>query len=171
SAERRSELERAVSALQGNSGVFVRWRTTGPLFEAVAVPLAEKVTTRAASEDASAVPTADWRTAFAAGLESRVVVAGESGPRPGRRSGRSCLAGRDRFDRTGSDTGAVSGFERGQTARLAQRPAPLPARRRTRLSARFRPLRWRARAGSQSPRRSRDRRARSREVPPELTCE
>src|SRR5262245_31333056 len=83
SAERRSELERAVSALQGNSGVFVRWRTTGPLFEAVAVPLAEKVTTRAASEDASAVPTADWRTAFAAGLESRVVVAEKGAPAPG----------------------------------------------------------------------------------------
>jgi putative heme-binding domain-containing protein len=44
------------------------------------VPLAEKVTTRAASGDAPVSPIADWHAVFAAGLESRVVVADKVAP-------------------------------------------------------------------------------------------
>jgi putative heme-binding domain-containing protein len=79
-AERRAELDRAIATLHGSSGVLAHWNSKGPLSEDVAVPLAEKVTTRAASGDAPVSPTADWHAVFAAGLESRVVVADKVAP-------------------------------------------------------------------------------------------
>jgi putative heme-binding domain-containing protein len=82
-AARRSELEQAVAALQGQSGIVVRWHATGPSFEAVATPLAEKVAARPPSEAAIADAVARWQTVFAAGLESRVVVTGKPAPGAG----------------------------------------------------------------------------------------
>jgi putative membrane-bound dehydrogenase-like protein len=93
---RRAELQTAVAVLQGNSGVLSRWNAKGPFSEDVAVPLAEKVSTRAASGDASASPIDEWQTVFAAGLESRVVIADKGAPATGAAPGdRTWLAAAD----------------------------------------------------------------------------
>jgi putative heme-binding domain-containing protein len=82
-AERRSELHRAVALLQGQSGVLARWDTRGALNEDVAMPLAEKVAARAPSEGGFPGPQPGWQGVFAAGLDSRVVVADRVAPAAG----------------------------------------------------------------------------------------
>ncbi|HEY2251442.1 MAG TPA: HEAT repeat domain-containing protein, partial [Planctomycetaceae bacterium] len=70
-ADRRSELDHAVSELQGRSGLTVRWHIIGPVAEAAAAPLLKQATApghRADANDQVAV----WRTVFASGLESRI---------------------------------------------------------------------------------------------------
>jgi putative heme-binding domain-containing protein len=70
-ADRRSELDHAVSALQGRSGLPVRWLIYGPVAQADAAPLLAQVTGTGNGAQVSE-QLAGWRTDFAGKLESRI---------------------------------------------------------------------------------------------------
>ncbi len=77
---RRSELDRMVAELQGDSGVLVRWNAAGPLSTKDAAALSAWL---AAGANAAEKPEEEgaFRAVFAAGVESRVALGPVTGER------------------------------------------------------------------------------------------
>jgi putative membrane-bound dehydrogenase-like protein len=69
-AAKQQELDRAVAAVQGGSGVLLRWRVHAPATTDVAAKLVETVAPPKGEETLT-----DWRTLFAGGAEGRVTLA------------------------------------------------------------------------------------------------
>jgi putative membrane-bound dehydrogenase-like protein len=66
----RKELDRAVAEVHGGTGILVRWGVRGPLSAEVAPRIIERFASLRQEDD-----TSDWRTRFASGTESRVMLA------------------------------------------------------------------------------------------------
>ncbi|MEK6257438.1 MAG: PVC-type heme-binding CxxCH protein [Planctomycetota bacterium] len=75
-AARRADLERAVSELQGTSGVLLSWRLIGPLPPDEAARLVESAGTVAKGAEKTG-SGAQWRTVFGVGPEARVRNGGQ----------------------------------------------------------------------------------------------
>ena len=81
-AAQRADLDRAVIELQGTSGLLLAWKLIGPLSPDEAARMVESVGT-VAKPAGKFVATADWRTVFGAGPESRVSNVGQVSNLPG----------------------------------------------------------------------------------------
>jgi putative heme-binding domain-containing protein len=66
----QKELDRAVAEVHGGTGILVRWDVRGPLAAQVAPRIVERLASRGQGGD-----TTGWRTHFAGGTESHVLLA------------------------------------------------------------------------------------------------
>jgi putative membrane-bound dehydrogenase-like protein len=69
-AAERKELDRAVAKVHGGTGILVRWDVRGPLSAQEAPRIIERFASLGQGDD-----TSSWRTRFAGGTESRVLLA------------------------------------------------------------------------------------------------
>jgi len=80
SPAQRVELERALAAVQGASGVVARWRVAGPLGEAATSSLIAKVGVPGRALERSEEVPLGWQVQLAAGLDSQLRIRSD---RPG----------------------------------------------------------------------------------------
>lgn len=77
---RQSELEREMAALQGRTGLLLRWRIVGPLAEAAADSLAETLNRSEATAQDRRTSLQTSQVRFAAGLDGRLDLVGPEKP-------------------------------------------------------------------------------------------
>lgn len=76
STEQRENLDRLIAEVQGTTGMLLRWSGSAPTSADAAPSMVERVATGGQNDDLSG-----WRTLFASGTESRLVLAPKETPK------------------------------------------------------------------------------------------